>query len=78
MELNPICASLVERPKNWPWSSARAHIMGKDESGLLDMEWWNKQFTPNSWHLTHYANAEVKGRSEGTVTSVPYFFTFLK
>ena len=49
VELNAIRASIVKRPEDWPWSSARAHIMGKDESGLLDMEWWNNQFTPDSW-----------------------------
>jgi putative transposase len=26
IELNPVRAGLVERPEDWPWSSARAHL----------------------------------------------------
>ncbi len=28
IELNPVRARLVERPEDWPWSSARAHLAG--------------------------------------------------
>ena len=32
VELNPVRARLVERPGDWPWSSARAHLAGaRDE-----------------------------------------------
>jgi putative transposase len=30
VELNPVRAGLVERPEDWPWSSARAHLAGED------------------------------------------------
>ena len=31
VELNPVRAGLVKRPEDWPWSSARPHITGKDD-----------------------------------------------
>jgi putative transposase len=49
VELNPVRADLVKRPEEWMWSSARAHLTCVDESGLLNMDWWRNQFTPESW-----------------------------
>jgi len=31
VELNPVRASLVKKPEDWPWSSASAHIKGKSD-----------------------------------------------
>ncbi len=31
VELNPVRARLVERPEDWPWSSARGHLAGADD-----------------------------------------------
>ena len=31
VELNPVRARLVQRPGDWRWSSARAHLAGKDD-----------------------------------------------
>ena len=31
VELNPVRADLVKRRQDWPWSSARSHIKGKDD-----------------------------------------------
>ena len=31
IELNPVRAGMVERPGDWPWSSARAHLAGRDD-----------------------------------------------
>ncbi|MES9882725.1 MAG: hypothetical protein ABW185_17805 [Sedimenticola sp.] len=28
---NPVCAKLVRRVQDWPWSSATAHLSGKDD-----------------------------------------------
>ena len=36
VELNPVRARLVERPEQWRWSSARAHL-GLGEDGLTDL-----------------------------------------
>jgi putative transposase len=30
VELNPVRAGLTPRPEDWPWSSARAHLAGRD------------------------------------------------
>jgi putative transposase len=32
VELNPVRAGLAERPEDWPWSSARAHLTSKDDA----------------------------------------------
>jgi len=32
VEMNPVGARLVERPDDWPWSSAKAHLSGIDDS----------------------------------------------
>jgi len=34
IETNPVRAGLVERPEDWPWSSAAAHLAGADD-GLV-------------------------------------------
>ena len=31
VELNPVRAGLVARPGDYPWSSARAHLLGRDD-----------------------------------------------
>jgi putative transposase len=36
VELNPVRAGLVDRPEDWRWSSARAHL-GLSEDGLTDL-----------------------------------------
>jgi len=42
VELNPVRAGLARRPDDWPWSSARAHLRGRDDecaevAPLLDL-----------------------------------------
>ena len=32
IELNPVRAGLVEHPEQYPWSSARAHVRGRDDA----------------------------------------------
>jgi len=34
VELNPVRAGLAARPEDWPWSSARAHLAGRDDGPL--------------------------------------------
>lgn len=31
IELNPVRAELVTSARQWPWSSARAHLLGRDD-----------------------------------------------
>jgi putative transposase len=35
VELNPVRARLARSPQAWPWSSARAHLAGKDDGLVL-------------------------------------------
>ena len=49
VEQNPVRAGLAKLPWQYPWSSARAHVEGMDREGLLDFEWWRKNFTPAEW-----------------------------
>ena len=34
--MNPVRARLIERAGDWPWSSARAHLVGRDD-GLVEV-----------------------------------------
>jgi hypothetical protein len=45
VDLNPVRAGLVQRAAGYRWSSALAHVEGRDPSGLLDRETW-KQICP--------------------------------
>lgn len=49
VEMNPVRAQLVNSPEEWPWSSAQAHLSGRDDSlvrvkPLLDLVGNWKQF----------------------------------
>lgn len=41
VELNLVRAGLVSAAKEFPWSSATAHLSGKDTSHLPDMQFWS-------------------------------------
>jgi putative transposase len=43
VERNPVRAGMVGRARDYPWSSALAHITAQDDKGLLDMEWWQRE-----------------------------------
>jgi putative transposase len=51
VELNPVRAGMVEQATDYPWSSAAAHVRREDESGVLDMQWWNANWTQGDWEL---------------------------
>src|SRR5258708_1509459 len=42
VERNPLRAEIVGRAEQYIWSSAIAHVTGKDPTGLLDMAWWQR------------------------------------
>ena len=50
VEQNPSRAGLVDKPWQYRWSSAQAHISGRDD-GLLDLIRWRVAHTPESWKL---------------------------
>jgi putative transposase len=49
VEANPVRAGLVEGAGRWPWSSASAHLTGRDRSGLLDMGDWAANYDGSRW-----------------------------
>jgi len=49
IERNPVRAQMVKQAWDYPWSSARAHVTGQDQSGLLKMDLWQAAFTPAEW-----------------------------
>ncbi len=49
VELNPVRAGLVNDPGQWRWSSAGAHLRGKDDDGFLDLTAWAENWSPTSW-----------------------------
>ena len=49
IELNPVRAGLVERAEHWRWSSASAHVTGRDPRGLIEWTDWTAQWRPDSW-----------------------------
>ena len=48
-ELNPVRAGLVKYAWDWPWSSARAHVTGIDNTGLINMDLWRVRFSGDKW-----------------------------
>jgi hypothetical protein len=49
VDLNPVRAGLVDRAADYRWSSARAHVEGRDPSGLLDLETWKQVCPCGDW-----------------------------
>jgi putative transposase len=51
-EQNPVRANLAKHAWDYEWSSARAHVTGKDPTGLLDMTAWLREWDPKDWRET--------------------------
>ena len=49
VERNPVRAGMVERPWDWTWSSAAAHVAAVDPTGLLDLQEWQTCWTGPLW-----------------------------
>ena len=50
--MNPVRARLVERPGDYRWSSAAAHLGRPDTSRMVDMEWWRREYDGKDWEQT--------------------------
>ena len=48
IERNPLRAGMVKNARDYPWSSARAHLDGQDPHGLLDLSDWTR-LVPIGW-----------------------------
>jgi len=54
VEANPCRAGLAERPEQYRWSSAAAHLLGEaDRSGVLDMNYWERAGGASTWRELH-------------------------
>ncbi len=75
IELNPVRAGMVQKAWEWPWSSARSHVMGIDNSGTLQMDCWSRKFDGKQWKKFLEeglrANAEIARIRTSTRTGRP-------
>ncbi len=49
VELNPVHAGLVNDAAGWQWSSAAAHVGGRDPWGFLDTTEWSARWSSATW-----------------------------
>jgi len=49
VENSPVRAGLVARAEDFEWSSARAHLGGVSDGPMLDLDWWDRRWTPEYW-----------------------------
>ena len=49
VDLNPLRAGLVPAATKYEWSSAKAHVSGRDVTGLLEMETWKQRCPLGDW-----------------------------
>lgn len=49
LEQNPVRAGMVRKPWRYKWSSAAAHVGGKDVASLLDLGAWRKDWSERTW-----------------------------
>ena len=64
VERNPVRARMVRLPWRYPWSSAAVHTdNGRDAAGVLDLDWWTREWTPRRWEkaLRDEADEGVEG-----------------
>jgi putative transposase len=72
IELNPVRAGLARRPENWPYSSARAHLRGRDDTltrvqPLLEMvQDWREYLSEGEKGITELRRHERTGRPLGS------------
>lgn len=58
VERNPVRARMTVRPEEFEWSSAAAHLTGKDRSRMLGMDFWREVGGEVFW-------ADLLGQDEG-------------
>jgi len=75
VELNPVRAGLVQHAGDWRWSSAGAHLIGRDAAEILSWDAWRECWSPDTWNLAlreGIANAELVTRiRQSTLTGRP-------
>ena len=61
-ELNPVRASLVACPEDWPWSSAAAHCGTKSAAPWLSMNAWGRRWSTDDWRTYLQATQHESSR----------------
>jgi putative transposase len=76
VETNPVHAGLVDNADSWAWSSALAHVTGRDRSGLLDMTSWAANYDSVRWQRALETSVEDEAwqqrLQEATLTGRPF------
>jgi putative transposase len=49
VEMNPVRAGLVKSAKDYIWSSAPVHLGLTDDRGILNLNWWQRNYDYKSW-----------------------------
>ncbi len=76
IERNPVRAGLVRFAEDHAWSSARAHVLGLDQEGFVDLAPWPAGYTADRWRDTLRLGIEEEAFQErlrlATLTGRPF------
>jgi putative transposase len=76
VEANPCRAAMVTLPHQYRWSSAAPHLLGgKDQSGVLDMAYWERVGGAAAWaelHGTAVNSSDILELRKCTYAGRPY------
>jgi putative transposase len=76
IERNPVRAGLVQLAEDYAWSSARAHVIGRDQEGFVDLFSWQGAYTAERWRATLRLGIEEEALQErlrlATLTGRPF------
>ncbi len=64
VERNPVRAGKAHEAGQYAWSSARAHLAGRDLTGWLDLAEWSKAYSPERWHEVLRTTVEEEAKWE--------------
>ncbi len=64
VDRNPVRAGLVGKAAEYPWSSAAAHLSGRDEGGLMDERTWAKWGFQDGWEDLLATDSAGSGEEE--------------
>ena len=71
VDLNPVRAGMVGWAEDYPWSSARPHVEGKDARGLIDCSAWAEVRGISNWQaMLREPLAEERARRIRSATQV--------
>ncbi len=64
VENQPVYEKMVRKPENYPWSSASAHVAGRDELQVLSLHVWPPKRLLNKWSdfLKEKLHEEIRER----------------